>query len=384
MQGQPNKLVWPQRLKETPPLDGEKPYAYYRRLSEKYDVSFKTAQDKYLTYSKNGAIKQELAEAINTPLDELGIDKENVNGAWYKSKEWSIFFNPNKGNNDFIDILTSALSNYKFTIPIFEPIQSDKCGLINIYDAHIDKLCILDSNGERASVEDNINTFKQAFITLFHELLIKGVTKIIFPLGNDYYQTNDRYGNTVKGTKVDVYPDWQKSYITGVEAEIWCIDYALHHKVEVHCPIIYSNHDADKLFFMGYTLALYYAGNDNVKIDYSDLQRKYIAFGKTLLGFAHGDKEKPEKLPSIMSFEAKQDWANSTHTYWFLGDKHHKKEFNFMRVKDHIACEVRFLRSASGTDKWHFQEGYIGIPKSAQAHIIDYNNGIIATFEHHF
>ena len=51
-----------------------------------------------------------------------------------------------------------------------------------------------------------------------------------------------------------------------------------------------------------------------------------------------------------------------------------------MRNKDFIGCSVRFLRSISDIDKWHNDNCYIGIPKTAEVFIYDKEKGLKGNF----
>ena len=81
---QPNVKVWPDRLAETPINDGEKPFEWYRRLSEKYNVSFDTARTK----AQHHKPKQRDAEQYGT--DKISTDKKYEVVGW---EEYISFIN---------------------------------------------------------------------------------------------------------------------------------------------------------------------------------------------------------------------------------------------------------------------------------------------------
>src|SRR5690606_1571640 len=120
---------------------------------------------------------------------------------------------------------------------------------------------------------------------------------------------------------------------------------------------------------------------ENVVVDTSRKQRKYRKYGENMFGFAHGDKEKGKtsQLPLMMAEEEKRMWADTTHRTFFLGDIHHKEEFKFLRAKDFIGVLVKFLRSVGTTDLWHYDNGYLGIPRTGEVEIHAYDGGILAS-----
>lgn len=74
-------------------------------------------------------------------------------------------------------------------------------------------------------------------------------------------------------------------------------------------------------------------------------------------------------MPLVMSTEKSMEWAKSKKHVWLLGDLHHGFSYKFLKSKDFPSCEVRFLRSIGTSDQYHDENGWIGIPKSAEATI---------------
>ena len=61
----------------------------------------------------------------------------------------------------------------------------DYCGIINIYDAHIDKMTVLSETGTESDIYRNVETFERHFDKLLDYLAAPEV--IIFPIGNDFF-----------------------------------------------------------------------------------------------------------------------------------------------------------------------------------------------------
>ena len=82
-----------------------------------------------------------------------------------------------------------------------------------------------------------------------------------------------------------------------------------------------------------------------------------------------------------MSLEQPELWSSSLFREWQTGDKHHKKEIKTsLKEDEQKGVMVRILRSLSGNDAWHFDKGYIGQQRKAEAFIRHFNNGLIAQF----
>jgi acetone carboxylase gamma subunit len=385
---QPNKKVWHLRIAETPRQDGETPYEYYRRMAVKYNTTFQNTRLKICKHLKEMKLAEANEKGYIPTIDSEGINYEEVKHGWLKTKpnekgrSHSLFFKVNH-DVDFLDNLIVGLKGYQFCAPnLGKKTVSNSIGLINLFDAHIDKVCIVDNTHTDSSIERNIEHFKRAFVALFDKCLL--AEKIIFPIGNDFYNANDEKNTTVRGTPQDSLFDWKDSFSKGVELIRWCVDYMLQAGKPVDLITVYSNHDSTKLFYLSKCIELIYAGNENVTIDLQGVQRKYNMYGANLFGFAHGDKEKTTALPLLMATERRKDWGNVRNCFWFLGDKHHEKTFMFKKSLDMPSVEVHWLRAVATSDNWHYQAGYIGVPKTAYCYIFDKEHGLTTTHRQPF
>jgi hypothetical protein len=300
---------------------------------------------------------------------------------WFKRKEAAQ--SPAK---QAFERLIEKLDTYK--APIFQPLHGKRTGtlgIINIFDAHLDKLCRAIETGAESdsSLSENIRTFEQCFNVLLSDVSKSQPETIVIPLGNDLQQTIGPQNTTKRGTPQDVTDHFHDASDRIMWLILRCIDKA-RQIAPVKIIMIAGNHDEDAVYNLGRILQGTYRGIDTVEIDNSRTQRKYLRWGLNLFGFAHGDKEfnKVDKLPVTMSLERRADWAEIRFAEWYLGDKHHKQEHKFMRVKDFAGATVRFLRSISGDDKWHVDEQWIGVPKSAEAFIWSKDKGMVGTHQY--
>ena len=281
--------------------------------------------------------------------------------------------------------LLESLKKYAVPGPplLKEPPAADNApiAILNLFDAHIDKLCLCIETGDESSLEDNLRAFEEGFDSLLTNIASYHPRKIILPIGNDFFHTDNKKGTTVKGTPLEVNATFEDSFIAGLRAIRRCIDKAVQIS-QVTCPIVRGNHSGTKETLLGACLETLYEKEERVLILNDRRQRKYIKYGQNLFGFAHGDKEYNQvgNLPLLMAEEVKELWSSTTYREWFLGDRHHKMEYKFMRAKDYIGCTIRFLRSVGTTDKWHHENGYGTSPRTAEAFIYDYNKGMVASF----
>jgi hypothetical protein len=85
-----------------------------------------------------------------------------------------------------------------------------------------------------------------------------------------------------------------------------------------------------------------------------------------------------------MANEAKEDWSETKHRYWYLHHVHHRVRYKWLDGKDYHGCTVEFMRSPAADDSWHNRKGYTATPKGVQAHIHHKNNGQVARLDYIF
>ncbi|WP_303409881.1 hypothetical protein [Pontibacter sp. BT731] len=281
--------------------------------------------------------------------------------------------------------LIEEFKSYVQPVPRFTYQKQEQCAaIINLYDAHIDKVCLVAETGYGSTIEDNIQEFETLFDELLSDCASKSPELLIIPIGHDFFNTNGPSNATKRGTPQATSVNSHDSFKVGVKLLRRCIDKAAQ-VARVKVLVIKANHSEDKDFYLGQVLDAVYENNPNVELDTTRKQRKYVQYGENLFGFAHGDKEKGKtaQLPLRMAEEEKHKWADTTFRTFLLGDIHHKEEYQFIRNKDFPGVEVKFLRSIGTTDEWHYDNGYIGVPRTGEAEIHRKSGGIKHRFFAH-
>jgi hypothetical protein len=256
---------------------------------------------------------------------------------------------------------------------------------VNLFDLHLGKLCWKGETGYDYDSHMAYDRFMYALKQLVHRATSEGFSKVIFPIGNDFFNSDTIWNETTAGTRQSEDSRWQKTFQKGTQLLVEGIDY-MRGFADVHALIIPGNHDEQRSFFVGETLAAYYRKAPNVVIDNSPAPRKYMEFGNVLLGWTHGDKEKSESLRSLMAGEAKQAWGRTMYREFHCGHWHRKltkKTVTLAKmplVDEELAMTVRHMGSLSGTDAWHFKHGYIGPTKSSQSLLWSPEHGLMAEY----
>jgi len=122
------------------------------------------------------------------------------------------------------------------------------------------------------------------------------------------------------------------------------------------------------MFYSGEFLRAFFLDHEGVTVDNNYNSRKYYEYGKNMIMFTHGDKEKPANMPLIMATEEPMMFSRTTHREVHCGHVH--KEM----VNEYRGIKVRFIPSICGNDEWHKMMGYEA-KRTGQAHIWNKKRG---------
>jgi len=205
------------------------------------------------------------------------------------------------------------------------------------------------------------------------------IERILFPVGNDLFNSNTAGNMTAHGTPQRDDVRWQKTYLLAKRMMIGAIE-SMTTIAPVDLLVIKGNHDEERIFYFGDTLASWFHNNPNVTIDNRPIGRKYYTFGKVLLGFSHGYYEKESKLDALMAHKVPDLWAKSLFREWHLGDKHHKKDTLIKTDEFENGVMVRIFRSLADPSVWEFDKGFDGSLRAAEGLLWHKERGLKAQF----
>jgi uncharacterized Zn finger protein (UPF0148 family) len=205
------------------------------------------------------------------------------------------------------------------------------------------------------------------------------IERILFPIGNDFFNSNTAEGMTVHGTPQRDDVRWQRTYMLAKHMMINAVE-SMTTIAPVDILIIKGNHDEERIFYFGDTLASWFHKNPNVTIDNRPIGRKYYSYGKVLLGLAHGYYERDTKLDALMAHKVPDLWAKSVYREWHLGDKHHKKDTLIKTDEFENGVMVRIFRSLADPSVWEFDKGFDGSLRAAEGLLWHKERGLKAQF----
>lgn len=355
-----------------------------REIKQEFDTENRSTSEQN-QYSDDG-IPDEARNAYLEHLDELGLEEEEVDSTKY----WQTFHGdhrfsvvtksgdegrPEEGR--ICDALEDHLSGYvpPEAFPQKVEPKGNNLGVINLYDAHLEKVSLASETNEDidGSIQNNVENFEAAFDEFLQTIIDNGVRHIHFPVGHDLWEVNDHYLVTKSGTTQRVTVPFEQAFSIGLDMIRRCIDKAAQVVDTMEVILIPGNHDEDQCFYLGEVLRHLYENSDTVNVDYARRKRKYRLHGEVLLGYSHGEdttsQKRIERLPLNMAQEASELWAKAKIRMMLLGHIHHKLQYKILHNVDSIGCEIKFLRSVGSESKYEFDNGFTGIPKTAELYV---------------
>lgn len=269
---------------------------------------------------------------------------------------------------DVMELFKEITNGMKLPVATRHKTKSKKLLEPNIMDLHYGKLAWA---GETSENYDHKIAGKRLMLVA-DDMLSKTshieFEKAVVPFGNDYFNFNNQSGETEKGTLQDNDVRWQKCFVKGTQIFIEFIK-KLVERCNVDILYVPGNHGSLLEFCATFAMYCYFLNDDRVNVDFSATARKYYEYGKCLIGYTHGDKEK-NRLYEIMQTEAIEAWGRTIHHEWHTGHLHTES------VVTRIGLKKRTVPSVTGTDAWHYLSGYVGILAQAQTFIWDKKDGL--------
>ena len=232
---------------------------------------------------------------------------------------------------------------------------------ISLPDIHYGKLTNI-------SIEEAEKQFLFTTFELVEKASSLNVELIILPIGNDGMNSEGLRLATTKGTPQHDSLGWRETFRGYCKLMTTAINW-LKTVAPVHVIVVQGNHDFERMFYAGDFLSGWYRNDNNVNVDNGMSPRKYYKYGKNLLMFTHGDKEKTSDLPLIMATEEPVLFATTSYREIHCG--HFHKEM----VNEYRGIKVRFIPSICANDDWHKLMGYDAL-RAGQAYIWGYLTGL--------
>jgi hypothetical protein len=314
-----------------------------------------------------------------------GIDPTAVKSGWIKSDDSSLYFkNPlfkDQHQRRIEEISAETVEAVKQYAPTYPKIKRKKCKdghllIVDPADIHIGKLSSVFETGVEYNEQIAVKRVLEGVQGIIDKSNGFNIDKVLFIGGNDILHTDTPKRTTTIGTPQDTSGMWYDNFNNAKQLYLDVIEMLLQ-IADVHFTFNPSNHDYQSGFFLCQVIEAHFNKCKNITFDVDISHRKYFNYGTNLIGTTHGDGAKQHNLGSLMSVEARKEWANAEHRYFFTHHVHHKT------AKDFINVIVESLRSPSESDSWHYRNGYV-TPCAIEGFIHSKNNGQVARLTHFF
>lgn len=312
-------------------------------------------------------------------LHKIDLDKYKITNYWTKLKSngkftSSVFATLRKPDDYGIEEFQKFLESYSpdYNVPDekeehFEYMDAE----ISIADFHLAKKTL---EGE------TIETKGSHFITTLVNLIGRMTAcfklhKIVFPISNDFFHTDNYQNSTTNGTPQDILVGYDKEYEVGFDLLVKAIATLRQHCNTLEVILVQGNHDRTKSFYLTHALEVFFARDSHIKFKREHSTTKWTCLGDTFIGYHHGNC-KLDDLPLLFATgDGSEMFGKCKYREVHTGDKHHymAKEIKGVRIQQ--------MPSLSGTDRWHYDNNYVHNIRAGLALVYHPIFGKIAEFE---
>ncbi|MDB4725990.1 hypothetical protein OAF54_01045, partial [bacterium] len=262
-------------------------------------------------------------------------------------------------------------------------VPQDACMLeVGLVDMHFGKLAWNRETENDYDLKIAEALFENAVEDILNRTAAFKFDKILMPIGSDMFHINDASFTTPTAhNNLDVDGRLAKIYEVGGYAAMRAIDRLLE-IAPVDVVFVPGNHDQDIAYFLAVMLKVAYRNDDRITIDVEPHGRKYIEYGTNLLGLCHMAKKgtKPERMGGIMAGERAEAWARTKVHEWHVGHDHRRGVWDINATQEELGVRVVTLPSLTGTDLWHYDQGFVLQRRCAEAYVWSKTEGPIANF----
>jgi hypothetical protein len=316
-------------------------------------------------------------------LHKINLDKYKISNYWTKQKSngkftSSVFATLKKPVDYTLEDFVKFLEGYSPKEVVFRQEISVSDKEKKLVDVEIS---IADFHLAKKTLEgETIETKKEQFISVIRELMrtvvsCYNVNKIVFPISNDFFHTDNYQNQTTNGTPQDVLVGYDNEYEQGFDLLVEAIIYLSILGKEVEVVLVQGNHDRTKSFYLAHALSVFFEKNKNITFQREHSTTKSIVLGNTFIGYHHGNC-KIDELPLLFATgKDASKFGNATYREIHTGDKHH------YMAKEVKGVRIQQMPSLSGTDRWHLDNNYVNNIRAGIALIYDPIYGKIGEFE---
>ena len=315
-------------------------------------------------------------------LHKIDLDKYIITNYWSKllpnGKFTSSVFSKRKQPKDYTpEDFAKFLEGFKSNYTPGKSLKSSNKDVvdieISIADFHLAKKYV---DGDNSPEHRALKYFKFAESLVTKVNSIYSIDRIIFPISNDFFHTDNYHNQTTNGTPQDVILDYASEYELGFALLVDTISMLKLYANSVEVVLVQGNHDRTKSYYLAHALDVYFSKEADITFNREHSVIKAAVLGSTFIGWHHGNC-KIEDLPLLFAThpEYGQYFGSAKYREVHTGDKHH------YMAKEVKGVRIQQMPSLSGTDRWHLDNNYVHNIRAALALVYDPEKGKIAEFE---
>ncbi len=315
-------------------------------------------------------------------LHKINLDKYKISNYWTKQKPngkftSSVFATLKKPKDYSLEDFSKFLINYKpaelIVRGVYGEMDKEEIDIeVSIADFHLAKKTL---KGE------TIQEKKNQYLGVVRDLVEKvrdcyKINKIVFPISNDFFHTDNYQNQTTNGTPQDVLTSYDNEYEEGFDLLVTTINYLQVFSNKVEIILVQGNHDRTKSFYLAHALEVFFKANKKISFQREHSVTKHTVLGNTFIGYHHGNC-KIDDLPLLFATNnnSASQFGNAVYREVHTGDKHH------YMAKEVKGVRIQQMPSLSGTDRWHLDNNYVNNIRAGLVLIYHPLYGKIGEFE---
>lgn len=315
-------------------------------------------------------------------LHKINLDKYKISNYWTKQKPngkftSSVFATLKKPKDYSLEDFSKFLINYKpaelIVRGVYGEMDKEEIDIeVSIADFHLAKKTL---EGE------TIQEKKNQYLGIVRDLVEKvrdcyKINKIVFPISNDFFHTDNYQNQTTNGTPQDVLTSYDNEYEEGFDLLVTTINYLQVFSNKVEIILVQGNHDRTKSFYLAHALEVFFKANKKISFQREHSVTKHTVLGNTFIGYHHGNC-KIDDLPLLFATNnnSASQFGNSVYREVHTGDKHH------YMAKEVKGVRIQQMPSLSGTDRWHLDNNFVNNIRAGLVLIYHPLYGKIGEFE---
>jgi hypothetical protein len=216
-----------------------------------------------------------------------------------------------------------------------------------------------------------VATFERALEGLIDRTKHYDYEEVLLVVGNDLFNSDNPENTTTSGTAVTTDGRFHKTFWSVRKMMVKAI-LRLRQIAKVRVIVVPGNHDRQTAFHLGDSLECYFHDDAMVTVENTPASRKYVEWGKCLIGFCHGDEGQRSDYALLMAAEMPGAWGK---TKW---REMHTGHYHKLHTEEYHGVRVRILSALTEADDWHSRQGFVGALRQAEAFVWSKEEGLIA------